>query len=90
MFPVVPHSYLNCIIFSTIVIWRWYNGNNKLINQNVWFVKNDKKKKKTAKLRIIGFCEGNSSVTGEFPAQGPVTRERFPFDDVIMNLMIDS
>ena len=25
--------------------------------------------KKTSKLRITGFCEGNPSVTGEFPAQ---------------------
>ena len=25
--------------------------------------------KKTSKLRVIGLCEGNSSVTGEFPAQ---------------------
>ena len=26
--------------------------------------------KKTSKLRITGLCEGNSPVTGEFPAQG--------------------
>ena len=25
--------------------------------------------KKTSKLRITGFCAGNSPVTGEFPAQ---------------------
>ena len=25
--------------------------------------------KKTSKLRVIGHCEGNSSVTGKFPAQ---------------------
>ena len=30
--------------------------------------------KKTSKLRVTGLCEGNS----------PVTRKRFPFDDVIM------
>ena len=40
---------------------------------------------KTSKLRVTGLCEGNSSVTGEFPTQGPVTRKMFPFDDVIMN-----
>ena len=28
--------------------------------------------------------EGNSPVTGEFPHKGPVTREIFPFDDVIV------
>ena len=28
-----------------------------------------RRSKKTAKLRVTGLCEGNSSVTGEFPAQ---------------------
>ena len=28
-----------------------------------------RKSKKTSKLRIAGLCEGNSSVTGEYPAQ---------------------
>ena len=41
--------------------------------------------KKTSKLRVTGFCEGNSPVTGEFPAQRPATGKMFPFDDVIMN-----
>ena len=40
--------------------------------------------KKTPKLRVIGLCVGNSPVTGEFPAQRPVTRKMFPFDDVII------
>ena len=40
---------------------------------------------KTSKLRVTGLCEGNSPVTGEFPAQRTVTRKMFPFDDVIMN-----
>ena len=47
--------------------------------------------KKTSKLRVTGLCEGNSpvtgefpAVTGEFPAQKPVTWNKFPFDDVIM------
>ena len=39
--------------------------------------------KKTSKLRVTGLCAGNSPVTGEFPAQGPVMRKMFPFDDVI-------
>ena len=50
-----------------------------------------RKSKKTSKLRVTGMCEGNSpvtgefpAVTGEFPAQKPVTRNMFPFDDVIM------
>ena len=39
---------------------------------------------KTSKLRVTSLNEGNSPVTGEFPSLRPVTRERFPFDDVIM------
>ena len=40
--------------------------------------------KKTSKLRVAGLCEGNSPVTGEFPAQRADMRKIFPFDDVIM------
>ena len=36
-FTVVLHWYLSCIILSALVIWWWYIE-NKLINQNVWFV----------------------------------------------------
>ena len=45
-----------------------------------------RRSKKTSKLRVTGLCEGNSQVICEFPAQGPVTRKIFPFDDVIMVL----
>ena len=34
-------------------------------------------KTKTSKLRVTGLREGNSSVTGEFPAERPVTRKSF-------------
>ena len=40
---------------------------------------------KTSKFRVTGLCEGNSSVTGEFPAQRPVTWKSFPFDDAIIS-----
>ena len=43
-----------------------------------------RRSKKTSKLRVTGLCEGNSPVTGVFPAQGPVMRKMFPFDGVIM------
>ena len=42
--------------------------------------------KKTSKLRVTDLCAGNSTITGEFPHKGPVTRKIFPFDDVIMYL----
>ena len=40
--------------------------------------------KKTSKLRVTGLCAGNSTATGEFPAQMASNAENFPFDDVIM------
>ena len=43
-----------------------------------------RRSKKTSKLRVIGLCEGNSTVTGNSPHKGPVTRKMFPFDDVII------
>ena len=41
-----------------------------------------RRSKKIAKLRVTGLSEGNPPVN--FPNKGPVTREMFPFDDVIM------
>ena len=40
--------------------------------------------KETTQLRVTGLCEGNSTVTGEFPTQRASNAEIFPFDDVIM------
>ena len=39
---------------------------------------------KTSKLRVTALCEGNSPVTGEFPAQRASNAEMIPFDNVIM------
>ena len=39
---------------------------------------------KTSNIRVTGLCEGNSPVTGEFPAQLASNAEFFPFDDVII------
>ena len=44
-----------------------------------------RRSKKISKLRVTGLFAGNSPVTGEFPAQRPVTRKMFPFDDIIMS-----
>ena len=35
----------------------------------------------------LAFVRGIHLVTGEFPAQTPVTRKMFPFDDVIMTIL---
>ena len=45
--------------------------------------------KKTSKLRFTGLCEGNSPVTGEYPAQSASDAEKFPSDDVIMTQLCD-
>ena len=41
-------------------------------------------RKPTKAPRHWPLCEGNSPVTGEFPAQMAVTQKMFPFDDGIM------
>ena len=54
------------------LLWR-YNGHDGVSNHqphdcllNLLF---RRRSKKTSKLRVTGLCEGNSPVTGEFPAQ---------------------
>ena len=44
---------------------------------------------KTSKLRVTGLCDGNSPVTGEFPAQRASNAETIPFDNVIMYMPIN-
>ena len=53
-----------------------------MINYSTLFF--SRRSKKTSVLCIIGLCEGNSPVTGEFPLEGPVTWKFFSFD-IIMN-----
>ena len=44
-----------------------------------------RRSKKTSKLRVNGFCEGNSSVIWyAIRLKGPVTRSMFPSDDVMI------
>ena len=43
-----------------------------------------RRSKKTSKLRVTGFYEGNLPVTSEFLAQRASKAEKFPFDDGIM------
>ena len=44
-----------------------------------------RRSKKTSKLRVTGLCGGNSPGPVNSPHKGPVTRNMFPFDDVIMD-----
>ena len=43
-----------------------------------------RRSKKTSKLRVTGLCAENSPGPVNSPHKGPVTRNIFPFDDVIM------
>ena len=43
-----------------------------------------RRSKKISKFRIIGLCEGNSPVAGEFSSQRASKAEMFPFYDVIV------
>ena len=36
-------------------------------------------------IGLLGTREGNPPMTSGFPHQGPVTREMFPSDDIIMS-----
>ena len=47
-----------------------------------------RKSKKTSKLRVTGLCVGNSPGPVNSPHKGPVTRNMFPFDDVIMKFIL--
>ena len=65
--------------FYPVRTWYWrtlqgrHNGRDGVLNHRYIdgllnrFVR--RKLKKTSKLRVTGLCEGNSPVTGEFPAQ---------------------
>ena len=44
--------------------------------------------KKPSKLRVTGLWAGNSPGPVNSPHKGPVTRKMFPFDDVIMVILI--
>ena len=45
-----------------------------------------RRSKKTPKLRVTGLCVGNSPGPVNSQHKGPVTRNMFPFDDVIMQI----
>ena len=80
-------SYIHCPVGGHPLQWRYdervgvsnHQPHGCLLNRLF-----GRRSKKTSKLRVTGLCVGNSPVTGEFPAQRPVTRNMFPFDDVII------
>ena len=47
-----------------------------------------RRSKKTSKLRVTGLCAGNSPEPVNSPHKRPITRKMFPFDDVIMFILV--
>ena len=64
----IEHRVLLITVTSTWTRWNLKSPASRLFAQP--FVQAQMKKKpKTSKLHVTGLCEGNSPVTGEFPAQ---------------------
>ena len=47
-----------------------------------------RRSKKRSKLRVTGLCEGNPPMAGGFPSQRQVTWKMFPFDDVVILILL--
>ena len=84
---------LCCVLwFGIILQWRHNERNGASHHRRLDCLLNrlfGRRSKKTSKLRVTGFCEGNPPVRWlvdylRFPHNGPVTRKMFPFGDVIM------
>ena len=74
LYTLFAHS-RDSTTFGNALRWR-HNGRDGVSNHrrlgcllNHLFMR---RSKKTSKLRVTGLCEGNSPVTGEFPAQKPL------------------
>ena len=75
--------------------WHWHQNDHDGISNhqpcgcllNLLF---RRRWKKTWKLRITGLCAGNSPKPVNSQHKGPVTRKMFPFDGVIMAVVLPS
>ena len=63
---------ISCIWRVVSLLWR-HNGRDGISNRQPRLCllnrSSRRRSKKTSKLRVTGLCAGDSSVTGEFPAQ---------------------
>ena len=70
------------------LLWR-HNGRGSVSNQQLHDCLLNRlfrrRSKKTSKLRVTGLCAGIHRGPVNSPHKWPVTRNLFPFDDVIMN-----
>ena len=70
----------NITVTSQWARWRLKLPASRLLTRRLF----RRRSKKASKLRVTGLCEGNSAVTGEFPAHRSSNAEMFPFDDITM------
>ena len=95
---IFPSGEINERSFSTLHTWtassalRWRHNDHAGVSNhqphgcllNRLF---RRRWKKTLKLRVTGLCAGNSPGPVNSPHKGPVTRNMFPFDDVIIEAL---
>ena len=92
--PLSCHNILRSSYLSFTIPLRWrHNGRDSVSNHQPHHCLLNRlfrrRSKITSKLRVTGFCVGNSPGTCEFPAQMASNAEKmFPFDDVIIRIWL--
>ena len=83
-FPASLARQWSCLlVWGMALQWR-HNGRDSVSNHQPHDCLLNRLFRRRSKLRVTGLCAGDSPVTGEFPAQWPVTRKMIPFNDIIM------
>ena len=72
--PCITENWLITLLIMVTITLRWrHNEHDGVSNHQtldcLLMCLFRRRSKKTSKFRVTGFCEGNSPVTGEFPAQ---------------------
>ena len=77
--PLITVSLVLCLKVKSPLLWR-HKGRDGVSNHQPHDCLLNRpfscRSKKTSKLRVTGFCAGNSPVTGEFPAQKASNAEK--------------
>ena len=86
----IQFIFLGVYLYSVVLLalqWRHSEHDGVSNHQSINCLLNRlfrRRSKKTSKLRVTGLCGEDPPVTGGFLDKGPVTREIFPCDNVIM------
>ena len=68
------------IVFDIFIWWKWLGVNHNQVLWLSWW-----RHQMETFSALLAICAGNSPVTGEFPAQRPVTRSFDVFFDMCLN-----